>query len=69
MKKKILEELITEMEDKESGKKFGAKPILSINIEGSPAEEAGETPAFEQEEDMTGVDPRVAELIKKKRGK
>ena len=58
-KKKVLEDLITAMEDRESGAKIkGAKPLLQILIaaggEGSPEEEAKETPAIEEQEDAAG---------------
>jgi hypothetical protein len=74
-RKRVLEDLITAMEDREAGSKIpGAKPLLQIMIsggddmggEGTAEHESGETPEEEIQEDATGMDksgmPDVAAL-------
>ena len=75
-KQKVLEKLITAMDDRQS-EKMGAKPMVTIVIghgeppNPDPAHEATESPEIEAAEHKTGMelsDPRFEDLIKKKRG-
>jgi hypothetical protein len=86
-KSKVFQDLITEMEDREAGRHFKTKPVLSLAIgvpeEGAEAhlDKEGELPEGGmsgeemmdggQPEDVNtdGMDPRLAEIIRRKKQK
>lgn len=75
-KKKVLEDLITAMEDRESGAKIkGAKPLLQIMIAGGESEDIsdeeiadeGELSDDEEAIEGEGMPAGLAEIIAKKK--
>lgn len=70
-KKKVLEDLMANMDDREANQKMGKLLTITVGVGESGAPEIVDNAGEDNEEalsgdGMSGIDPRVAELIRKK---
>jgi len=70
-KKKVLEDLMANMDDREANRKMGKLLTITVGVGEDGCPEIVDNAGEESEEenvmgDQTGMDPRVAELIRKK---
>lgn len=67
-KKKVLEDLMANMDDREATRKMGKLLTITVGVGDNGSPEIVESGSEDEPMgDMTGLDPRVADLIKRKK--